>query len=247
MSLPVLRYFKFPGRCYAARVAMFNTFGKDGWVDERLLQGQFNKLKIQAAEERKAGKTPALATNNLPQLILPDSSRGDGAGTIVITQSHAIARWAARQGSGARTGSKAKYELYPEDDLTAALLVDEAMSLVDGVIGLAPKDEDKEVRLRKREAYASDSGTLGLGMRLLEDRLVKAAVGTGGGGPFLLGAQLTIADLYLKKPLIDMIIEKQFEGVGPDYVEQKYPLLFQHTKAVAEHPLVVEYLKHYAN
>lgn len=227
-TLPRLRYFMFPGRCYAARVALFNSLGKDGWIDERLGQTQFRKMKEQAAEERKNNKAPILLTDNLPQLILAD-------GTTQVTQSHAIARWAARQ-----QRSSKEYMLYPESDLDAALLVDEAMSLVDSMVGFAPKDADKEVRLAKRKAYVGEGGFLRNGFSILEARLGRS------GGPFLLGTQLSIGDLYLKKPLTDMILDKQFESVDPEYLSD-FPLVRAHSDAVAEHPLVQEYLKHYKN
>lgn len=227
--MPRLRYFMFPGRCYAARVAMFNSLGKDGWVDERLGQSQFRKMKQQAAADRKSNVFPTLVTDNLPQLILGD-------GKTQVTQSHAIARWAARQNQDVAK----KWTLYPETDLNAALVVDEAMSLVDSMIGFAPKDADKEVRLAKRQAYSGPDGFLGIGFSILETRIRES------GGPFLLGDQMSIGDLYLKKPLTDMILDKQFEAVEPEYLET-YPLVRAHTDAVASHPLVLEYLKHYKN
>eukprot|EP00931_Biecheleriopsis_adriatica_P091358 TRINITY_DN65245_c0_g1_i1.p1 TRINITY_DN65245_c0_g1~~TRINITY_DN65245_c0_g1_i1.p1 ORF type:complete len:230 (-),score=38.92 TRINITY_DN65245_c0_g1_i1:331-1020(-) len=229
MTLPRLRYFMFPGRCYAARVALFNSFGKDGWIDERLGQTQFRKLKAQAAEQRKAKDAAVLITDNLPQLVLPD-------GKTQVTQSHAIARWAARQ----MEPSSNSYVLYPDKDLDAALLVDEAMSMVDAMVGFAPKDADKDVRMTKRQAYADEGGFLHIGLSILESRLRDS------GGPFLLGAQLSIGDLYLKKPLTDMILDKQFEGVAPEYLDQ-FSLVRAHTDAVASHPLIHEYLKHYKN
>lgn len=232
-GLPRLRYFMFPGRCYAARVALFNALGKDGWIDERMGFTQFKRLKQQASEERKDStrkETPALLTNNLPELVLPD-------GVTRVTQSHAIARWAARQNGG-------EYSLYPvaggSEDSDAALLIDEAMAMVDSVVGFAPKDADKDVRLAKRQEYSGEGGGLHVGMSVLESRL------EGSHGPFLLGATLSIGDLYLKKPLTDMILDKQFEGVPPEYLEQ-FPFIRAHSDAVAEHPLVQEYLKHYKN
>lgn len=227
-TLPRLRYFMFPGRCYAARVALFNSLGKDGWIDERLGQTQFRKLKEQAAAQRKEQKTPVLITDNLPQLILPD-------GKTQVTQSHAIARWAARQQQSSNL-----HMLYPDQDLNSALLVDEAMSMVDSMVGFAPKDTDKETRLAKRKAYSGEGGFLNIGFSILESRLRDS------GGPFLLGTQLSIGDLYLKKPLTDMILDKQFEGVAPEYLEQ-FPLVRAHTEAVAAHPLIQEYLRHYKN
>lgn len=43
-----------------------------------------------------------------------------------------------------------------------------------------------------------------------------------------------------------MILDQQFEGVGPDYLEQ-FPLVLKHTAAVADHALVKEYLQNYKN
>lgn len=231
-KVPRLRYFMFPGRCYAARIALFNAFGKDGWLDERIGQSQFKKLKQQAAEERSDSvkkSNPVLLTNNLPQLVLAD-------GLTTVCQSHAIARWAARQ----QSQTQSQYVLYPEKDLDAALLVDEAMSTVDAMVGFAPKDDEKHIRLAKRQDYAGENGFLHIGLSMLERRFEKSR------GPFLLGEFLSIGDLYLKKPLTDMILDKQFEGVPPDYLN-RFPLIRAHTEAVAEHPLVQDYLKHYKN
>eukprot|EP00933_Yihiella_yeosuensis_P068594 TRINITY_DN74361_c0_g1_i1.p1 TRINITY_DN74361_c0_g1~~TRINITY_DN74361_c0_g1_i1.p1 ORF type:complete len:249 (+),score=39.84 TRINITY_DN74361_c0_g1_i1:76-822(+) len=242
-NLPRLRYFMFPGRCYAARVALFNTLGKDGWVDERLGQGAFKKLKQQASEQRASfqGKpSTVLLTNNLPQLVLPNG--------ITVGQSHAIARWAARQPRKPENGNSECYELYPcsnsDESLRNALLIDEAMALVDSVVGFAPKDEDKAVRQQKRKDYAySLDGSLRIGMGVLEHRLAESS----SEGPFLLGKELSIGDLYMKKPLADMITDGQFEGVDTDYLDKFFPRIRDHSQAVAQHPLVVEYLKHYKN
>ena len=210
---------------------MFNAFGKEGWVDERLGQGAFKRLKEQAKGERLEGKleSHAVLTNNLPQLLLPNGK--------VYCQSHAIARWAARQNEGS-----SKCNLYPADDLEKCLLVDEVMALVDSTIALAPKDEDKELRLKNRKDYAAAAtGPLHIALSVFERKIQRSE-----GGPFFLGSDLSLADLYLKKPLVDMILDKQFEGVEPAYLKQ-FPLLLEHTKAVEKHDLVKEYLKHYRN
>jgi len=265
--LPRLRYFQFPGRAYAARIALYNALGKDGWVDERLTQGAFKKLKSQALEDRSlsygaVSTSTQLATNNLPQLILAAGSEFSNSSSedLVITQSHAIARWAGRLNQqGDSAGDDARYRLYPDDsDLLSALLVDETMALVDSMVAFAPKDEDKEVRLQKRIAYShSETGLLRLGFAHLESRLAAANGGSSNGGAasassgaFLLGLgldKLSVADLYLKKPLTDMIADGQFEAVEKDYVQKHFPRVFDHAQMVAEHPLVKDYGQHYKN
>ena len=260
-TLPRLRYFAFPGRCYAARVALFNSLGKAGWIDERIGMIAFRKLKATALKRRQALGTgagadaanneqdPILTSNNLPQLLLPAEyiRPMSSASSTVLTQSHAIARFAARMPVLPGSTHCPIYTLYPQQsslqDLYEAALIDEAMALVDSVVGLAPKDEDKELRLQKRAAYIEDfTGPLWLALNLLEERLGKKdfLVGEGSGS-------LSLADLYLKKPLTDMILEQQFEGVSPEWVRRKFPALIDHSARVQEHALIQEYLTHYRN
>jgi len=223
---------------------MFNAFGKDGWIDDRIGQGQWKRLKQAAADSRSSGvagspEAPCLLTNSLPELTLSD-------GATRVSQSHAIARWAARQRNVC--GRAGYFDLYPTDAaLDAALLVDEAMALVDSTVALAPKDADKEERLRRRAEYKSATGGLGVAMALFERRLSSSASQSAGGGPFLLGKELSIADLYLKKPLTDMILEGQFEGVEAEWLGANFPKVRAHSDMVAQHPLIGEYLEHYKN
>eukprot|EP00545_Synedropsis_sp_CCMP1620_P005572 CAMPEP_0119016228 /NCGR_PEP_ID=MMETSP1176-20130426/11884_1 /TAXON_ID=265551 /ORGANISM="Synedropsis recta cf, Strain CCMP1620" /LENGTH=253 /DNA_ID=CAMNT_0006969569 /DNA_START=226 /DNA_END=987 /DNA_ORIENTATION=- len=244
LSKPTLRYFMFPGRCYAARVALYNAFGKEGWVDERIGWGKYKKLK-----EEENG----LVMGQLPELRVPGNNsigNTNGNGFITVTQSHAIARWAARQNSS----SSSNYNLYPEgtdnansNTLLSCLIIDEAMALTDSIIALAPKPDlvpDDDERLQKRKDYsAPNAGYLYKGMKVLENRLLEEQAS----GPFLLGHQLSIGDLYIKKPLVDMILDEQFEGVPPDYLEEHFPLLLNLSREVEQHDLVVDYLTQYKN
>ena len=89
--LPTLTYFNTAGRAFPLRVALFKAFGKDGWVDERIMFDQWRALKE---------KTPL---GSLPYLTLGD-------GITHVAQSDALARWAGRH-SG----------LYPQDPTAALL------------------------------------------------------------------------------------------------------------------------------
>ena len=69
VSKPIFLYFRFAGRAFGPRVSLFNTFGKDGWVDERVGPSDFKKLKKEftdAAEDNKSAVR--LQTANVPQL-----------------------------------------------------------------------------------------------------------------------------------------------------------------------------------
>ena len=173
-QIPTLKYFAFRGRALASRVALFNALGKEGWVDERVSLPRFKKA--QPFPTSSADRTKAeYVTNNLPQLNLPCGLR--------VSQSHAIARYAAKLSPPAGETPVHFVPLYPSDP-RQALLVDEAVAVVDQILLLTPKDEDAETKKRNREAFAK-SGFLRVGMELLESRLKDS------GGPFLLGTQVS--------------------------------------------------------
>ena len=67
VSKPTFLYFRFAGRAFGPRVSLFNTFGKDGWVDERVGPSDFKKLKkdFNDVEDKSAVR---LQTANVPQL-----------------------------------------------------------------------------------------------------------------------------------------------------------------------------------
>ena len=72
ISLPKLQYFAFRGRALASRVALFNSLGHEGWIDEKISLPRFKK-----AQPFPVPKTPLdrinnsdYITNNLPQLTL---------------------------------------------------------------------------------------------------------------------------------------------------------------------------------
>ena len=229
--LPQLVYFAFRGRALACRVALFNSLGKDGWIDERVSLPRFKKAPKPARDPERVNAE--YVTNNLPQLNLPCGSR--------VTQSHAIARFAAklRPAGGAALPEHHVGNLYPED-ARDALLVDEAIAVVDQILLLTPKDADARTRLRNREAFA-DSGFLRVGMELFEGRLARS------GGPFLLGGRLSIADLYVRAPLCDLFDLNQFEGVDPATFMDDFPRVRACGEAVLKHPLLESYHQNYKN
>ena len=149
-SVPTLLYFAFRGRGFASRVALFNALGKDGWADKKVSLPRFKK---QPKPDQNPDRVNAeYITNNLPQLNLPCGTK--------VSQSQAIARWAAMQ----RPTDLPMHHLpglYPSD-AKAALLVDEAISVVDQILQLTPKDADEQTRQQNRAAYQS-SGFLRVG------------------------------------------------------------------------------------
>jgi glutathione S-transferase len=232
MTLPTLQYFAFRGRALASRVALFNALGKDGWVDERVSLPRFKRAQPFPIPATPADRTKSeYVTNNLPQLNMPCG--------LKVSQSHAIARYAAKLAPPARDlPSHFVPGLYPADP-AKALLVDEALAVIDQILLLTPKDEDPDTRARNREAFHT-SGFLRIGMELLEGRLADS------GGPFLLGEELCIADLYVRAPLGDLFDLKQFEGV-PDGFYEGFPNVQACAAAVPGHPLLQAYHQHYKN
>jgi glutathione S-transferase len=226
-AVPKLHYFAFRGRALACRVALFNSLGKEGWADERVSLPRFKKAPKPASNPDRVNAE--YITNNLPQLDLPCGTK--------LSQSHAIARYAAKL-IPADPPPHFVPELYPSD-AKSAMLVDEAIAVVDQILLLTPKDGDPAVRAKQREEYKT-SGFLRVGMELLEGRLKQS------GGAFLLGAQLSIADLYVRAPLCDLFELNQFEGVEPEFLDD-FPMVRACGKAVLEHPLLKTYHENYKN
>jgi len=227
-AVPQLHYFAFRGRALGCRVALFNSLGKDGWTDRRVSLPRFRKAPRPAQNPDRLDAE--YVTNNLPQLDLPCGTK--------ISQSHAIARYAARLPGPAAPPPHYLPDLYPADAVSA-MIVDEAVAVIDQILLLTPKDADAAVRAAHREEY-QQSGFLRVGMELLEGRLRRS------GGPFLLGAQLTIADLYVRAPLCDLFELGQFEGVGPEFYDA-FPNIRACGSAVMEHPLLKAYHENYKN
>jgi len=175
MSKPKLSYFDFPGRGFPARVCLFNGLGKEGWEDDRV--ADFGALK------------PSLPLGQLPVLTL-----GDGR---VITQSNAIACWAAKQGDE---------PLWPAD-AESQMIIDEVAGILSDGLSKCPQDADEEVKKTKRQEYAA--GFLTTAMNLVDKRVQ---------GPFLLGEKLSVGDLGLYS-FVDMIMTGMFDHVPASFVD----------------------------
>lgn len=227
-TVPRLHYFAFRGRALACRVALFNSLGKDGWKDERVSLPRFKKAPKPPQNPDRVNAE--YITNNLPQLDLPCGAK--------LSQSHAIARYAAKIQDPANLPAHYLPNLYPSDP-KKALLVDEAIAVIDQILLLTPKDPDADTRAKHREQYQT-SGFLRVGMELLEGRIRQT------GGPFILGTELSLADLYIRAPLCDLFDLNQFEGVKPEFVDA-FPMVRACGAAVLEHPLLKAYHEQYKN
>jgi len=235
LTKPKLHYFAFRGRALACRVALFNSLGKEGWTDQRVSLPRFQKDSNNTPQQNPdhLESTNEYITNNLPQLDLPCGTR--------VSQSHAIARYAAKlQPKATNLPLHFLRNLYPSDDKIDAMICDEAVAIVDQILLLTPKDADPATRKTRREEY-QDIGFLRVGMEILEGRLRNSD-----SGPFLLGKQLTIADLYIRAPLCDLFELGQFEGVDPEFYDA-FPRIKACGAAVLEHPLLKAYHQNYKN
>ena len=221
--LPTLLYFGFRGRGLASRVALFNTLGKEGWVDKKISLPRWKKAERPASLGTERIHAEYI-TNNLPQLNLPCG--------LKVSQSQVIAKWAATQKPD-QLPPHHLTDLYPEDS-KQALLVDEASLIVEQILLQTPKDTDEVVKAENRKKFY-ESGFLRVGMEILEGRIKES------GGPFLLGDKLTLADLYIRSPLCDLFDLKQFDGVPEEFIDE-FPRVRDCGKAVLEHPLLKAYV-----
>eukprot|EP01052_Picozoa_sp_SAG31_P024816 SAG31_NODE_2136_length_6360_cov_5.316882_5_plen_227_part_00 len=118
-------YFDFDGgRGPICRIAL-HASGLP-WVDVRVKGADFG-----------AAKAEGKYMTGLPVLKLPSGR--------IITQSTAIARFAAKHGDAG---------LYPTDP-EAALLVDELICVAEDALTKTPSDPDQEIKKTKREEYAA--------------------------------------------------------------------------------------------
>ena len=173
-----------------------------------------------AYEDFKGNKadTAIYPLGQMPVLVLPSGES--------VTQNGPIARWAAKQGG-----------LYPDDAL-GGLAVEEVMDVVNDVLAKTPQDKDPETKKRMREEYAAKGGFLHTTMSFLERKVVAK------GGPFLLGPQLTVADISVHM-LVKMIADGDFDHVPAAYVDG-FPAVKAAGAAVAGSALLRSYREQYA-
>lgn len=165
-------------------------------------------------DEFKAAKAAGKYGAGLPVMKLPSG--------LELGQSVAMVRYAGKLG---------KSGLYPSDP-EAALLVDCVMDTCQDALTKCPQDPDVEVKKKKREEYAE--GKLKSYMNDI-DIILKAK-----GGPFILGKQISIADLVVKYFLVDMITSGNFDYVPKEYVDQ-WPQFAVHGQAVDDCDVVKAY------
>ena len=206
MSKPTFEYFNSAGRGLASRVSLFYAFGKDGWVDSRL--SSFDEFKA----NKEAGKYPM---GSVPVLTLADGT--------MVSQSTAIARWAAKQSTP---------RLYP-DDPNKAIVVDFIMETFNEILGKTPAANPPELR----KEY-SENGPMFKGLTALEAIYSKCD------GGYPTGA-LTIAELtgYM---FVNMILTDDFTNVKPEYMD-KFPSLKALHTSVPATDVMVGYHKEYSS
>ncbi|KAH9255239.1 hypothetical protein BASA81_006679 [Batrachochytrium salamandrivorans] len=150
---------------------------------------------------------------SLPVLSLPE------ANGVVYAQSVALQRWAAR-----------KSDLYPKGDDLAMLRCDELMDSIEEMTAKAATSSIKEDRL------AFVANVLPKYMGYLLTRLEQS------GGPFLLGKQISIADLSLFVKL-DMLQNGVLDHVPKEVVSSTYPKMAEYYKQLAQHPIIQQELQ----
>ena len=165
---------------------------------------------------------PLKAAPYLPQLTLPS---GEAIGGAVP-----ISKWAAAQGQDK--------SLYPADSDTR-LFIDEAIDIIYAVQD-APSIKGKEEEEGKAIRGAFADATVKPGLAMFAKRLDAR-----GGGPFLMGAQMTLADLWgafvvgmLKKGIFDHI---------PASLLDAHPSITAMNDAVMASDLITSYQAAYAD
>jgi glutathione S-transferase len=179
MSLK-LTYFDVPARAYPIRTA-FKIAGVE-FIDERI---SFQQLKD---AKGTVGYSAEYPLGSVPTLTLPDGR--------VITQSVAIARYAAKQSN-----------LYPSDPLQA-LVVDELIDTVAEIISSAPQNPDADTKKTLREQWAD--GKLKVFFNFLSNKLANSP------GRYTVGDSIHLSDIYVYS------VVKSFRKGNFDYVSADY-------------------------
>lgn len=167
-------------------------------------------------KEFRKGKNDAPYNENvplgqLPVLVFPD-------GKQIITQSNAIARYAGKYNG-----------LYPSDPLKS-LVADEIMDVCSDLLTLMPQSQDPQQRKILREKYVAEQFPKYFGF--LASKLEQS------GGPFLLGENLTVADLAAFA-MVDIIGSGFFDFINEESMKP-YKTVLELRDIVKTHPIVVQ-------
>jgi len=160
-------------------------------------------------QELKANTNDHAWKNGLPILSVAGKD---------FTQSLAALRYAGK-----------KSNLYPTDHLEA-LAVDEILDIVQDILTKAPQDPDEAAKLTKRAEYAT-TGKMHSLVSLLNKRAEQDP-----STPWMVGSDLTVADLCLYFGLFKMLRDGDFDGVAKGYIDS-WPALAALEAAVPNHPV----------
>ena len=144
---------------------------------------------------------------------------------VTMAQTGAMLRYVARLGAP---------DLYPSDPM-AAFIVDSAIDTFNDTLShaLMPSmfERDMERKLAMRATFVA--GPMTLACRYAEDLIARS------GGPFLLGAALSIGDLMLASHVLQMQ-SGRLDGITPDMLAP-YPFLRGLAEAYLAHPRIKAY------
>merc|ERR1711871_1347247 len=116
------------------------------------------------------------------------------------------------------------------------LLVDEAIEIIYGA-SKAPGGATPQEKKAAREAFAA--GPMAKAFAAYEARLARTE------GPFLLGSQISVADLWCYF-VVNMILNGTFDYIEASTVTP-YPKTLASYRAVCQDPIVTAYKKAYAD
>jgi glutathione S-transferase len=165
-----------------------------------------------------AGFCPAIPLGQLPVLAV---------GEELFTESLALSRWAARQGSS---------QLYPRGEGLDTLLVDEVCAVVDELWGKVPMARhfglaDPAALAAARAHFVSD-----VAPRFLQRLAARASQG----GPFVLGDAPSLADVWICA-LATQVASGAYEPGVPVDLVSAYPPLAANVAAFRAHALFKEF------
>ena len=198
---PKLVYFNVPGRVCGLRIMMFQIYGKDGWVDERVEFKDWPSVK------------PTMPLQMMPLLTLSDGSR--------VHQTEAMDRWAGKLAG-----------LYPADP-DEALFVDEMISTVFEARSKAPSPSSVVTREMLPALWKEFiEGKMAMYWDYIQQRVM---------GPFVRGAELTVADLTLFTLETTFVNGEIPDDLVPGSYIDGWPVIKAHYAAVKAHPMVRAY------